>query len=253
MAVIAAFFSIGKVEARSGRFFNILFRREASCPRCGILFSSVHRTDALGGCVDRCAMREGVALDDGWSCGRCPVVTEAPTLSPSDMPSDVPSQVPSDMPSSVPTTIDSSKFNIDVVGLGIDPTDEAFRSAASRWEKVLTGDIPAVSTLALAEKSVCNVLPDEIDDLLVCPGTLGDELADGPGKLIALVGVEWQRYDTGFPIIGRMDFDVDDVGSLVNNGEFEDVVVSLCGCILSISRPYRYLIISKYFCCTFPF
>lgn len=112
----------------------------------------------------------------------------------------------------------------------------AFYDAVKRWDEVIVGDLPDVDTsLEIQNNTVCgDRVPDVIDDLFVCPRI---EKMDGPGGLIGIVDVEWRRADSGLPVVGRMDFDLEDVPNLIFAGKFADVVVSV-----------EYLSLNNFFC-----
>ncbi len=101
----------------------------------------------------------------------------------------------------------------------------AFRRAASRWSRVIVGDLPAVQHEG-----------DTIDDLLIVAEGL--EL-DGPNQVLGQSGPTVLRgRDAGphafLPAKGEMSFDVADLEAMQREGTLEDVIAHEMGHVLGI-------------------
>jgi uncharacterized protein YjdB len=114
----------------------------------------------------------------------------------------------------------------------------AFVNARERIQELVTGDIlfEAVS-LSQADMAFCSAKPsalnpnpiklpsvnERVDDVLIFAEVTP---IDGPDNILGQAGPCYGRQDIqGFPVIGHMQFDVDDLSSLETRGLLESVVL----------------------------
>ena len=107
------------------------------------------------------------------------------------------------------------------------------REAAAQWNQVITGDLPStmLSASAKAQSRFCTArsIPRVIDDIQIC---VNIRSIDGRGGVLGQAGSEFARSDSKIPLLGGMTFDVDDVGFMMEQGIFDEVIVRLL-CLLS--------------------
>jgi hypothetical protein len=106
-----------------------------------------------------------------------------------------------------------------------------FLQAASRWEKLLYGELSNVSLDIPAGSCGSNApaMNETIDDLVIF-ATI--DSIDGPGKTLGFAGPCWIRNSNRLPLLGRMQFDSADVANLLASGSFDEVVVHEMGHVL---------------------
>lgn len=102
---------------------------------------------------------------------------------------------------------------------------QAFRSAADRWTRVITGDLPAVL-----------VDGETIDDLLIL--AQGSDI-DGPGAILGQAGPTALRPPNAgaaafLPAKGIMQFDTADLEQMEAQGTLNDVITHEMGHVLGI-------------------
>ncbi|MDJ0774078.1 MAG: pre-peptidase C-terminal domain-containing protein [Mastigocoleus sp. MO_167.B18] len=87
-----------------------------------------------------------------------------------------------------------------------------FENAASRWEQIITADIPDL------------VVPGFgfVDDVVIDASA---PFIDGPGGILGQAGPTVLRSDSFLPARGIMQFDLDDLSSLEQTGSLEDVIL----------------------------
>ncbi len=116
------------------------------------------------------------------------------------------------------------------------PTQEAaFANAAARWSQVITGDV-ADLLIGNIGAGACGsnspaIVNRTIDDLVIF-ATI--EPIDGVGGILGSAGPCFIRTGSNFPVIGRMRFDVADVGNLEAQGRFTDVILHEMGHVIGI-------------------
>jgi hypothetical protein len=136
-----------------------------------------------------------------------------------------------------PTTSTDSKFDFTFTFLDV-PTSgtngqDAFTRAATRWRKVIIGDMANVAfNPSTVSPSQCGPWPSPIDDLHIC---VTYKKIDGPSGVLGNAGPHLFRSssgaDAGLPASGEMNFDIADV----NFNDFTDVVVRIIPLSLSLS------------------
>lgn len=107
----------------------------------------------------------------------------------------------------------------------------AFQAAATRWNGLVTGDLPNVSTVLAAGS--CGSSPEvrfTIDDLVIFASI---EPIDGPGQILGSAGWCFRRA-AGLPMAGLMRFDDADVATLISRGQLDQVIVHEMGHVLGI-------------------
>lgn len=137
------------------------------------------------------------------------------------------------------TTAEVGGFNITVRYLGeyTSPQLLAFAEAELRWESLITGDLPDVNENLPANQCGDNPATNgPFDDLTIF---VTIEPIDGPGDVLGQAGPCFIR-DTPVPgapgdeltVIGRMQFDVDDVEVLEQEGSLQAVILHEMGHVL---------------------
>jgi hypothetical protein len=121
----------------------------------------------------------------------------------------------------------ATPFTIEVRFLGglTETQKQAFRSAADRWTRVITGDLPAVL-----------VDGETIDDLLIL--AQGSDI-DGPGAILGQAGPTALRPPNAgaaafLPAKGVMQFDTADLAQMEAGGTLNDVITHEMGHVLAI-------------------
>ncbi len=124
-------------------------------------------------------------------------------------------------------------FDIDVRFLSTPTASQqaAFDNAAARWESLITGDVVDVplTTSAGACASGSPALDETVDDVIIFASITP---IDGPGGILGSAGPCFIRSGNDLTILGAMEFDSDDVASLENDGQFEDVILHEMGHVL---------------------
>jgi hypothetical protein len=120
-----------------------------------------------------------------------------------------------------------SPFTIEVRFLGglTERQKQAFRSAADRWTRIITGDLPPVQ-----------VDGEVIDDLLIL--AQGSDI-DGPGNILGQAGPTALRPSNAgaaafLPAKGMMQFDTADLEQMEANGTLNDVITHEMGHVVGI-------------------
>jgi hypothetical protein len=129
--------------------------------------------------------------------------------------------------STLVTSTVSTAYNIAVRFWGAPMTAEQqslFTTAAARISAIVTGDLPDGNAVG-TDVSVCGVsgvgaLNENIDDVLIFASL---QSIDGPGNTVASAGPCYIRNSDGLTIIGVMQFDSDDIGSL-DQSTLQDVI-----------------------------
>jgi len=102
-----------------------------------------------------------------------------------------------------------------------------FQAAATRWEQVITGDLP----------DVINAQYGYIDDLMI-NATVAP--IDGVGHVLGSAGPDYIRSSSGLPTHGNMKFDTADITSMTQNGTFFSVVLHEMGHVLGLGSMWSY-------------
>lgn len=109
---------------------------------------------------------------------------------------------------------------------------EAFASAETRWETIITGDLPDL--LANAPAATCDNNPqvsELVDDVIIFV-TL--ESIDGPGGVLGSAGPCYVRVPGTLTVIGRMRLDTDDLDLLAESDLLGAVILHEMGHVLGI-------------------
>jgi hypothetical protein len=120
----------------------------------------------------------------------------------------------------------------------------AFDSAAAKWSRVITGDVPDLA-YALGSGSCGTGSPSfnlSIDDLVIFATV---ETIDGAGGLLGEAGPCYIRTPSNLPFLGRMRFDQADMASMESSGLLTGVILHEMGHVLGIGplwQPYFALI-----------
>jgi hypothetical protein len=130
------------------------------------------------------------------------------------------------------TTANVSGYDITVRYLGdyTNPQLLAFAEAELRWESLVTGDLPDVNQTLPA--SSCGDIPETpgpFDDVTIFV-TL--ETIDGPDGVLGQAGPCFVRDPGDLTVIGRMQFDVEDIELLEAEGLLQAVILHEMGHVL---------------------
>jgi hypothetical protein len=125
------------------------------------------------------------------------------------------------------TAAEVSPFTIEVRFLGglTETQKQAFRTAADRWTRIITGDLPAVQ-----------VDGEVIDDLLIL--AQGTDI-DGAGGILGQAGPTALRPSSAgaaafLPAKGTMQFDTADLDQMETRGTLNDVITHEMGHVIGI-------------------
>jgi hypothetical protein len=111
---------------------------------------------------------------------------------------------------------------------------EAFDSAAARWERLVFGDLPDLTVTATdIPAGTCGAnspaIAETIDDIIILV-TL--DSIDGPGTILGGATNCYVRIPGFLPLLGLMHFDTADVADLEANGTFKTVILHEMGHVL---------------------
>jgi hypothetical protein len=117
----------------------------------------------------------------------------------------------------------------------------AFESAAARWQRVVSADLPDIplSIAAAACGTGTPSLDMSVDDLLIFAAV---ESMDGPGGTLGSAGPCYIRGAGGgsLPFIGSMRFDAADMAGLESSGNLNSVILHEMGHVLGIGTMWSY-------------
>lgn len=102
-----------------------------------------------------------------------------------------------------------------------------FLGAAARWQEIIVGDLPDATDPATGQP---------IDDVLIVATA---PAIDGRGGVLGQAGPTNTRGGRGLPFKGRMQFDSADVGAMVSNGTFQDVILHEMGHVLGFGTLWQ--------------
>ena len=124
----------------------------------------------------------------------------------------------------------TSGFEIEVRFTDSSLTDEQramFQSAADRWSQIILGDLPDVTTsIGL------------VDDVVIDARGV---VIDGQGGVLGSAGPTQLRPGSFLPARGTMQFDLADMGSLIADGRFEDVILHEMGHVIGFGTIWGHL------------
>lgn len=115
----------------------------------------------------------------------------------------------------IDTTLPISDFDIDIVfpDTSLSPSQQAvFTTAASRWEQIITGDVPDITVPGIG-------LVDDVRIEATAP------FIDGPFGVLGQAGPTFLRPGSSLPADGIMQFDSADLGLLESTGELASVIL----------------------------
>jgi hypothetical protein len=142
----------------------------------------------------------------------------------------------------VVTGLEVLPFNIDVrfINSGTASQREAFTAAADRFEKVLPLDIPDISFAGQpVEADQCiegqPEITETVDDILIYVDLI---TIDGPGGTLGQAGPCLIRSASGLPVVGRMQFDTEDLSNLEGSGGLAPVVLHEMAHVLGIGTTW---------------
>ena len=127
-------------------------------------------------------------------------------------------------------SVQTGSYKIDVRFVSTPPSaaiQSAFTAAANRWQQVITGDLPSISSGAIpagscGEAHFPAMNNETIDDIVIFAEV---DSIDGPGKILGQAHPCYIRNADTTTVIGYMRFDVADMQNMVNNGTIGDVVL----------------------------
>jgi hypothetical protein len=133
-------------------------------------------------------------------------------------------------------TTPPSDFNITVRYIGNGATarqKQAVQTAVTRWQSVITGDLPDISGQADANECFPGqpAINERIDDIVIY---VQFDSIDGPGDILGEAGPCYIRNDDGLPIIGHLELDQADLQAMERFGTMDAVVLHEMGHILGI-------------------
>lgn len=173
------------------------------CTGCGLFRNTMRRISPDDSCVEACRF-VGLSTRSGWECGTCEEWNQSyPGFD---------------------TTLYLRKVRSQ-------SRRKIFQDAAAQWNDVITGDLPSVMLPANAKSFFCPArsIPRVIDDILICVSV---QSIDGRGGILGQAGAEYIRTDSKIPLLGGMVFDEADVDFMVQQGIFDEVIVSLLFVVL---------------------
>jgi hypothetical protein len=106
----------------------------------------------------------------------------------------------------------------------------AFEAARNRWESLILGDLPAVNQNLDANQCGANpATSGPFDDLTIFVEV---KTIDGPDGTLGQAGPCFVRVPGDLTVIGRMEFDVDDMEIIEDEGLLDEVVLHEMGHVL---------------------
>lgn len=192
-----------------------------------------------------------------------PAPTDAPTAAPSDTAAPSQSSSPTAVPGTLSSTpncsisgyvclensdfgeVDDSNWNMDLQleTLNPDITKDAYITARDKLTSLISsnnlnnsgGTDTAGWTYAEFCESSGAGYPSKLDDIYICGR---DAVIDGPGKILGRAGPS-RVWSNGLPSAGSMEFDIDDITWLINNGTWETVILHEMAHVLGIGTVCR--------------
>ncbi|HEU4523720.1 MAG TPA: leishmanolysin-related zinc metalloendopeptidase [Gemmatimonadales bacterium] len=106
----------------------------------------------------------------------------------------------------------------------------AFEAARNRWESIILGDLPPVNQNLDANECGANpATSGPFDDVTIFVEV---KTIDGPDGTLGQAGPCFIRVPGDLTVIGRMEFDVDDMEIIADEGLLEEVVLHEMGHVL---------------------
>jgi hypothetical protein len=120
----------------------------------------------------------------------------------------------------------------------------AFDSAEARWERLLYGELAAVSVTAPGPgvPTTCGGVPipamnETIDDLVILVRL---DSIDGPLNVLGSAGPCLIRQSNSLPVLGGMRFDTADVATFLNGGLFDEIVMHEMGHVIGLGSLWEF-------------
>jgi hypothetical protein len=142
----------------------------------------------------------------------------------------------------VVTGLEVLPFNIDVrfINSGTASQREAFTDAADRFERVLPldiTDIPFENQPVEANQCIEGQpeITETVDDILIYVDLI---TIDGPGGTLGQAGPCLIRSASGLPVVGRMQFDTEDLSNLEGSGGLAHVVLHEMAHVLGLGTTW---------------
>ena len=177
---------------------------------------------------------EGIATVESWTLGGSGVNTVTAAV-PDET-------VDGDPALFVATVRPAGGFNIEIRHQGSPSAAQllAFAEAEVRWEQVIAADLPDVQTTAAPGQ--CGdgspAVNEQVDDLLILANLIP---IDGPGSILGAAGPCFVRVPGSLPIMGRMQFDTDDLDLLEDNDILRVVILHEMGHVLGFGTLWNTL------------
>lgn len=130
----------------------------------------------------------------------------------------------------------STLYDIGLVFIGSGGTEvmrDAFRSAATRWRSVITGDVHTTRLNAPAGQCATwqPAIDSTVNDILIWARIAP---IDGVNNILARAGPCYINTGSKLTVAGIMEFDEADLPALINNGGIVDVITHEMGHVLGI-------------------
>ncbi len=142
----------------------------------------------------------------------------------------------------VVTGLEVLPYNIDVrfINSGTASQREAFTAAADRFESVLPfdiTDIPFAGQPVAADQCIEGQpeITETVDDILIYVDLI---TIDGPGGTLGQAGPCLIRSTSGLPVVGRMQFDTEDLSNLEGSGGLAPVVLHEMAHVLGLGTTW---------------
>jgi hypothetical protein len=145
-------------------------------------------------------------------------------------------------PGTAVITVDQTGFQIELLFLtSLTPTQQAaFENARTRWEAIVTGDLPAIAVTSLMLPACGGGPVEETVDDLIINVVVGP--VDGVGGILGQAGPCAFRNAPGFlPAYGIMIFDSEDLADLEAANQLEDVILHEMGHVLGVGSLWESL------------
>ena len=147
--------------------------------------------------------------------------------------------------SPVPTT---GSYNITIRWLASATTaqQQAVAAAVSRWQSVITKDLPDVPLNSPANTCFDGqpTINERVDDMIIYVEFVA---IDGAGKTLGESGPCYVRSDSNLPLVGHLKLDAADLDMMQRSGTLDDVVLHEMGHVLGIGTmwPDKNLIVGS--------
>ena len=136
---------------------------------------------------------------------------------------------------------DPNAFNIEVIWVGSEPSEAhqaAFNAAVTRWENIITSDIPDVFVSSDEGGTIDGIKVFGLVDDLRIYARLAN--IDGPGETLGSAGPREMREQSKLPIVAKMTFDTSDLGDFTLEA-LQDLYLHEMGHCLGIGTVWKRL------------